>query len=413
MPAARIYYGWYIVAACFCLCLLFSGAGFYSFSIFIKPIENEFGWSRSAISLTMSIYLIAGGLAGPLHGRLVHRYGPRRIMILGTLASGACFLLVSLTPSLAYLYTVYALLAVSICGIGIIPVSTLLANWFDKHRGTAIGVSMVGISAGGLLMTPIVGAVNAAFGWKVSFMGIGLLIWAMGLPITLWVIRNGPAQAPAVDLKENGRPIPPVRIVLSGPRAQTVVRSRAFWCIFFSFFLAPMAQMGVLQHQVPLIMDKGATEALAAAVLGLTAGIGGLGKLGFGRISETWPFRYVVLLCFGLQGLAILILLYSQSAAAIWVYAVVFGFSMGGIVVLLPMVVGHYWGLLSYGVILGFLFVANSLGGALGTFASGLLYDLLGDYRQALLLFVTAYAAAILLFFAAGVPNPSVIITKA
>ncbi|RJQ82435.1 MAG: MFS transporter [Desulfobacteraceae bacterium] len=411
MPASKLFYGWYVVGACFCLCFLFAGAGFYSFSIFIKPIESEFGWSRSAVSLTMSIYLVVGGLAGPLHGRLVQRYGPRRIMTLSAVASGACFLLVGLTRSLWYLYLVYALLAVAVCGMGIIPISTLLSNWFDKRRGTAIGMAMVGISAGGLLLAPCVGAVNAAWGWKASFLGIGLLVWVLALPMTIWVIRDRPAQAGAAAQSLPGQGDGSVggvytRIDVSiGWRAEAVLRSRSFWCIFIAFFLAPLAQMGVLQHQVPLIMDSGASESLAAAALGLTAGVGGLGKLSFGRISETWPFHYVVLLCFGLQAVAILILLHTHAAITVWVYAVVFGFSMGGVVVLLPLVVGHFWGLLSYGVILGMLFIANSLGGALGTYASGLLYDFLGDYRQALHLFAAAYVIAIIAFFAAGKPK--------
>lgn len=173
-----------------------------------------------------------------------------------------------------------------------------------------------------------------------------------------------------------------------------------------SFFLAPMALMGVLQHQVPLIMDTGASQtAAAAAALGVTAGVGGLGKLGFGKISDIWPFHYAVVISFGLQAASVLLLLHTQSQAMVWVYAVCFGFSMGGVVVLLPQVVGHFWGLLSYGALLGVLWVANSLGGALGTYASGLIYDYAGNYTYALYMFVGAYVVSICAFLLAGVPR--------
>ncbi|MBS0014370.1 MAG: hypothetical protein KFF46_10405, partial [Desulfobacterales bacterium] len=171
------------------------------------------------------------------------------------------------------------------------------------------------------------------------------------------------------------------------------------------FFLAPMAQMGVLQHQVPLIMDTGMSHAYASAALGVTAGVGGLGKLSFGKMADTWPFQYVILICFGLQTLSVLFLLTTQTPAGVWVYAVCFGFSMGGVIVLLPLVVGHFWGLLSYGVLLGVLWVANAFGGAAGTFVSGLIYDWTGSYNNALYLFAAAYLAAIAAFFAAGRPG--------
>lgn len=411
MPGSKIFYGWYIVAACFLLCFLFAGAGFYSFSIFIEPIEQEFGWNRAAISLTMSIYLVTGGLMGPVFGRLIQRFGPKRVIGVCAAGAGACFILVSLTRWLWYFYAIYALLAIMVCGMGVVPVASLLSNWFEKRRGTAIGISMVGISAGGLLLAPMVGLVTVTLGWKAAFVIIGLMVWIIALPVTFLVIRDRPQEKgllPDGDSCPDGRDCSgetPGDIVAPGWTAEAAFRSRAFWCIFVSFFLTPMAQMGVLQHQVPLIMDTGASQAAAAAALGVTAGVGGLGKLSFGRISDIWPFRYAVLLSFGLQALSVLLLLYTQTPVMVWVYAVCFGFSMGGVIVLLPLVVGHFWGLLSYGVLLGVLWIANSLGGALGTYASGFVYDYTGNYRYALYLFVAAYIVSIVFFFLAGNPK--------
>jgi sugar phosphate permease len=413
MLKTKIYYGWYIVAACFMLCLLFAGAGFYSFSIFIRPIESEFGWDRSAISLTMSVYLIVGGLAAPLLGHLIQKYGPKKVMNVCAVGAGACFMLVSLTRSLWYFYTTYALLAVTVCGIGVVPISSLLSNWFDKRRGTALGIALVGISVGGFILAPAVGLITAAYGWKSAFLVIGLIVWAVALPVINFVIEDRPAVmglqpdgAPAQPAPPGGPAYDPALVVVKGWTGPMAFRERSFWCIFVAFWLAPMAQMGVLQHQVPLLMDTGTSETAAALALGVIAGIGGLGKLGFGRLSESWPFRYVVLLCFGLQALALLLLLNTHTPAMVWVYAVTFGFGMGGVVVLMPMVVGHYYGLRAYGVILGALWVGNSIGGAMGTYVSGLVYDHLGDYQYALYLFLGAYIISIAAFFIAGRPNP-------
>ena len=411
MPDTKIFYGWYIVGACFLLCFLFAGAGFYSFSIFIEPIEKQFGWNRAAISLTMSIYLVTGGLMGPVHGRLIGRFGPRRVMLVCAVGAGACFVLVSLTRWLWYFYLVYALLAATVCGMGVVPVSSLLSNWFDRRRGTATGIALVGISAGGLLLAPMVGLVTAVWGWQASFVIIGLMVWCIALPVVFFVIRDRPDQLGLLP-EGGGRSVygqaeagGQTDFQALGRPAGEVLRTRAFWCIFLSFFLAPMAQMGVLQHQVPLIMDTGMSHAYASVALGVTAGVGGLGKLSFGKMADIWPFQYVILLCFGLQILSVLFLRTTQTPAGVWVYAVCFGFSMGGVIVLLPLVVGHFWGLLSYGVLLGVLWVANALGGAAGTFVSGLVYDWTGSYNNALYLFAAAYLVAIAAFFAAGRPG--------
>jgi len=405
-----LFYGWYIVAACFLLCMLFAGAGFYSFSIFIRPLEAQFGWSRGAIAMTMSIYLVVSGLAGLPIGKFIGRFGPKAVMTVCALGSGACFLMVSLTFSLWYFYLVYGVLAVMVCGIGVIPVSSLMTNWFSRLRGTATGITMVGVSTGGLVLAPLVGMITARFGWNMAFVVIGLAVWIIALPTVRLVIREHPremgllpdgrtgAEAPA-DEHFDGDPPP----AAEGRPADEVFRTRRFWFIFASFFLASLSQMGILQHQVPMLMElAGTTEATAAAALGLTAGVGGAGKICFGRISDTWPFRSVVALCFGLQAAAVGMLLFFEFPAMVWIYTAVFGFSMGGIIVLMPLVVGHYWGIVSYGVLLGAIWIANHLGGAIGTYINGLAYDFTASYRFPLYLFLAAYVLSVIVFFLAG-----------
>jgi sugar phosphate permease len=413
----EIFYGWWIVAACFLLAFLFAGAGFYSFSIFIKPLENEFGWDRAAISLTMSIHFVLGGLMGPFAGKFTQIYGPKKVMTFSALGSGACFMLVSLTRSLWYFYAIYAVLALMLCGMGVITISSLLAKWFEKRRGTATGMALVGISAGGLILAPVMGLITTSFGWRSSYLFLGMLVWGTALPVIQLVIRDRPEE---IGMVPDGQRCNPAGVdsslpdtgatesshPLEGWSQRDAFRSRAFWCISGSFFLASLAQMGILQHQVPMIVDTGVTEATAAAALGMTAGIGGLGKLSFGRISEILPFRCAVILCFGLQAVAVFSLIHTHSMVMVWAYVLIFGFSMGGIVVLMPLTVGNFFGLASFSVILGILWLINAVGGAFGTYASGLIYDYLGSYHYALYGLLASYLIAIIAIFLAGKPNP-------
>jgi sugar phosphate permease len=411
------FYGVWIVAGCFVLLFLFAGAGFYSFSIFIEPLESEFGWSRSAISFAMSLYMILHGVTGPFVGHAVETHGPKKVMTLFALLSGAAFILVSFTASLWSFYLAYVLLSLATTGIGFIPVSSVLARWFVRRRGTAIGFAMVGISAGGLVMAPVVAFIISHFGWRTAFVFLGLLVWILALPVTLFVMKGNPAEIGLLPDGDEpgsgaaGEPHAPADHAASPSAAEegwplrAAVRTRAFFWIATTFFLGPVAQMGMLQHQVPLIVEAGISQAAAATALGLTAGLGGLGKLCFGRISEVLPFRYAIVLCFGLQALGVFVLFNAESIAMVWIYVAIFGFSMGGVIVLLPLVVAHFFGLTAFGVIMGTLSLILALGNASGALISGLIHDLFGSYRYAMIAYMSLYLLAILSIFLAGKPR--------
>jgi len=413
-----VFYGIWMVAGCFVLLFLFSGAGFYSFSIFINPLETTFGWSRSAISLTISIYMLFHGLAGPGIGYLTEVYGPKRVMTISAVVSGAAFVLVSFTTTLWYFYASYALLAVGSTGIGFIPASSLLSRWFRRRRGTAIGAAMVGISVGGLIMAPVVNAANDLYGWRMAFVFIGVLVWLLALPITLFVIRADPGEmgllpdgGRAEAVSEAGVMDPdalgaPAQAKAPAPIGQALFSGTFLW-IAAAFYLGPLAQLGMLQHQVPMIVAHGFTAGTAATALGLTAGLGGLGKLSFGRIAEIIPFRNAAGLCFGLQALAVFSLLIARGPILVWIYVLLFGFAMGGGIVLMPLAISQFFGLASFGTLLGAISFIQAAGTACGAVFSGFVSDATGSYRIAMMIYILFYAASALAIRMAGKADPS------
>jgi len=410
-----IYYGWWIVAGGFVLLFLFAGAGFYSFSIFIKPLEDSFGWSRAQISFAMSIYLLLHGIVAPFIGHWTEKYGPKRVMTFFAVGTGFAFITVSFTQSLWFFYGAYAFLSVTTTGIGFIPVSSLISRWFVKRRGTALGITMVGIAVGGQTMSPVVSAIVAYSSWRLSFIILGLLVWALALPVTLFVLKGSPADK---GLLANGNAIEEVDSLTSASKSaspapeqegwpfKAAIRSRAFRWITITYLLAPIAQLGVLLHQVPLITSRGMSEAAAAAALGFTAGLGGLGKLGFGRLSDLIPFHLTAAICFGSQALGVLFLYHANSPVLIWFHVIAFGFGMGGLVVLLPVVVSQYFGMIAFGTILGAVTFAMSIGSSSGAVVSGVIYDYFGSYDYALIFYLFLYLAAIFAIMLAGKPKP-------
>jgi sugar phosphate permease len=405
------------VAGSFALLFLFAGAGFYSFSIFIMPLEDEFGWSRSAVMVAMSIYMILHGVTGPFVGHWTETYGPRKVMTVFALLSGVAFASVSFTFSLWYFYLAYALLSICTTGIGFIPVSSVLARWFVRSRGTAIGFAMVGIAIGGFVMAPLVGAIIPRFGWRAAFVFMGVLVWAVALPVTLLVMRGSPAEMgllpdgdqpdaePATDATAASSDQNGLEPAQEGWPLSAAMRSGTFFWLAATFFIGPLAQMGMLQHQAPLTVEAGFPRELASTAVGLTAGLGGLGKLFFGWFSDKIPIRNTVILCFGLQAVSVLILLTAGSTTTVWIYVALFGFSMGGMIVLLPLMVSHFFGLASFGSIMGMVSLVLALGNAVGAVLSGVIYDSLGSYHYAMITYICLYAIAALCIILAGRPQ--------
>jgi len=411
----KIFYGWWIVAACFILLFCFGGGGFYSFSIFIKPFEKYFGWARSQIALAGAIFLLMNGAVQPLFGRLCQMIGPKKVLIIGCLSSGVSFFLVTLTKSLWFFYLVYAVLSLTLSAVTFVPVSSLLSVWFERRRGTAIGLAYIGISAGGLILSPIIGAITERFGWQHTFMFLGILMWVLALPMALFVIKDNPA---AMDLYPDGDP-PPAPLI--GDTIKTNVPGRSiteegwplgqafkslqYWWIVMAFCLVSVGYMGILQHQVPLISERGIPYTLATIALGAISAIGGAGKFGLGRLTESIPFKWVMVICFSMQIIGLILLLNLHNMAILWLYAIFFGFGMGGVIVLQPLAISRYFGLASFGILLGVCQLFHSIGSSMGSFLSGLLYDHFGNYQQALMVYIVLYLIGITAVLLAGKPK--------
>ena len=411
----KFYYGWFIVASGFIILFCYAGSGFYSFGVFIKPLENEFGWSRSAIALTISIYLLTNGLASPFIGRFVQSIGTKRVMLIGASGAGLCFVLISFIHNILCLYILYAFLAVHLVGMGYIPVSTIIAGWFERNRGTATGLAYMGLAAGGFIYAPLIGHINVTYGWRISFVFLGILIWVVAIPLSIFIIREktdndlvSPKELPLGKNTKNSVKYEIKNasfICYKGSIAfKDALLTSSFWGIVITFFLGAMAQMAVLQHQVAIMAEKEIPYGLAATALGLTSGMGGIGKLCFGKMADLFPIRWVVTSCYLLQCLGILILLNVGNNITVWAYSIIFGFGMGGVIVLQPLAVGQFFGLKSFSILLGVISLGQSCGAAIGAYSAGLIYDHFNQYDHALKIFLIIYSLAMISILIAGKP---------
>ncbi|MFC2062743.1 MFS transporter [Chloroflexota bacterium] len=398
----RIFYGYWIIAVCFACLFVTAGFGFFSFGLFIKPLEADFGWNRGEITGALSIYFIVIAIAAPFVGRLVQRYGARITITAGALVTGIGFTLLSQTQSLWYFYLSYAVTGMGIALMGHIATSTVVSSWFNKRRGTAIGIMSSGLGAGTFVMPPIIGGyLIPAFGWGTSYMVLGVLVWILIIPATLVLMKSKPSD---MGLFPDGS-----KSVLEDTKAlallptskglglKKIIATPAFWFIAASYFLGSFSIGSVIQTHAPHLEDMGFPVALAAGALGAIGVFNLMGKFAFGWLCDRMLAKHVwvIGLTFALLGIIFLMSVRPDSPTAlIWLYAILIGFSAGSWLPAMSMIISRRFGLTSYSSVYGLVALAQSLGLAIGPFVVGYLYDSMGNYDSAFITLIVLIVVA-------------------
>ncbi len=398
-PLSRVFYGWWIVASLATIMFLSAGLGFYSLGVFITPFEEEFGWSRGQVSIGIAMATTMSGLLGPVVGIAVERRGARVVLAAGAAGMGICFALLGLTWSLLYLYAMFVAMAVWRAGLMMVPVSQVITNWFDRQRGLAMGTTTTGIGFGGLVMAPLSKVLISSVGWRPTFFILGTLVIAIGLPLALLVIRQHPADrglqpdgaepaAQPAGPGPNPGASPPAAPVTQIWGAGEAIRTRAFALSTLAISLGFASIGAVLLHTSPFMEDRGMAPELAGLILGLVSGMGIMGKVGSGYMADRMAPHLVLAAVFLMEAVGLTVLIATESAVGVAAFILVFGYSMGAVVALQPLVVAHCFGPASVATIVGAMTAFSSLFSALGPVFAGFMYDLLGSYTSAFLVFI-------------------------
>jgi sugar phosphate permease len=415
----KVFYGWWNVAAMLPAMLVHAGAAFYVFGIFYKPLFTEFGWNRVQVAGAITIYLLTVGFSSPLIGRLADLYRPKKVIVIGAVSAGIAFALLSRISSLWQFYLLYFVLGLSLSACGAVPVNTVVTNWFTRKRGTAIGIAMAGVSLGAFTITPAGAYVLAWAGWRDTYLFLAAVTVVLVLPPMLIAMRNTPQEMgllPDGDIPGSAMPNPAAAGHKPIPHETgaewtlaTASRTAAFWLICLSFYLIYFGVGAVLQHQIMFLTDMGVPLTEAAVALGVTGLIGGLGKIVMGLICDRFSPRRVTAFCFALQAFGIIILLFAKSMAVVWIFAVVFGFAMGGQLALQPIIAGYFFGLRSFGTIYGIILMAGAMGTATGPIIAAMIYDTAGSYFYAFSGCLAAALLASITVFVIRRPVPAVV----
>jgi MFS family permease len=392
-----VFYGWKVVGVAFITMAMAFGI-WYSFSVFLIAITEEFEWSRSATSGVFSLFLMVYSGMSIVIGSLLDRFGPRVVLPCGGLLVMLGLLATSQIRNLTQFYLYYGLLtAVGVCALGHISHSIFLADWFIKKRGLAFGIAMSGIGLGLMGVAPLAQYSISHFGWRTAYCILAAIVFIILIPLNLIYHRKNPAALNLYPDGECGLPHPTESLNSTAPKAskqkvqagtstfKNSVFTIRFWLFFAGYFFAAFAIQGALLHQFAYIVGQGVSAENAAFLLGVVGLMGSAGKILLGYISDKTgrerPF-FISLFC---AFLAILLLLAFKwgGYAVLCGYAVLFGIGYGSIPQLLAVSAADLFQGPHFGKIFGFLSIAIGLGGASGAWVNGKIFDLTNSYSLA------------------------------
>jgi len=374
--------------------LAVSFAPVFNMGIFLKPIVHEFGWTRTQVAGGAAAATLALAMAAPFVGRIIDRIGPRRLIIASSTAFAiAIALLATLTPS----YPLFLLLAalVGVTGAGTTPLAylALVARWFDRRLGLALGVAMMGIGVGMALSPLIATYFLETFGLRGAFLGMASLA-ALAIPNAIFILRDrealpSPGETAAFETMTARAMLP------------EILRSLNFWCLAGSVFLMTLVAGGCAIHMIALLTDRGYEPAEAAAVASAIGLALLAGRLLTGILLDYVPVSILAATTFLLGAAGVALLATGAGPGFVIVLAAcLVGFAQGAEGDVMAFAVRRCFRLEAYGLTYGLVFAAFNLGAFGGPLLLGLSYDRFNAYQPGLLMFTGfALAAAVLACF--------------
>ena len=398
--------GWRVVAAAYFGAMVGFGCLLvFTFSIFLKPVSEEFGWSRGAVSAAFGFAAMTVAVCSPFLGRLLDRHGPRKVILPCMAVFGCAFASLGLlTPHLSHLYAIFVLMGIVGNGTTQMGYSRAVSTWFYRQRGIALALVMAGVGTGAMIFPPLAQTLIDRIGWRGAYVTLGVIVLLLGIPLTAIFVRERPHE-----------PVPGQPPEREGLSLAEGVRSRIFWIVVATLFLGSVSVNGVITHLSPLLTDRGvsaATAATTASILGLASFCG---RLGTGFLLDRFfgprvGFSLLITVAAGISLLAT-----AGSALPAMAAAALIGFGLGGEADITPYLLTRYFGLRSFSTLYGLTWTAYAIAGAIGPVIMGRAFDATGSYTALLTTLATAtlLSASLFLLLPAYPESPHQRSTKA
>jgi MFS family permease len=377
------YYGWRVMlAACLGVMAGFGSLFVYTFSVFVKPLAAEFGWSREAISSGFAIAAVTLGVISPFLGRWIDRFSPRRI-ILVCMTIYAIASLSLLRSGLWQFYATCFVLGLVGNGAAHLAYSRSISTWFQRRLGMALAFVMVGAGLGAMILPVVAQAIISQSGWRAAYASLGGLALLLGLPLSWRYIREreviGHGSAPVAH---------------SGMTWQQGLRSFVFWIITAILFVSSISMNGAITHLSALLTDRGLTARNAALCASILGGSSLLGRILVGWLLDRFFGPRVALVINLTTALGIFFLARATSFPAGCLAAALIGVGAGGEAAITPYLLTRYFGLRAFSTLYGLTWTFYAAAGAIGPVILGRAFDVTGSYTSLLTLLAAVLGLA-------------------
>ena len=387
------YYGWMILFTAGMSTFVRNAAGSLTLAIFVYPMTQDLGWSRTLIAGAASVGgLVASGVS-PVVGWLLDKYGERWVLSISILTLGLSTISLAWATVPIAFYLAYGLGRVIFSSPVQIGCSVIVSRWFIRLRGRATGILFLSHAAGMTLFPLIASFFISLQGWRTAWIYLGLMVWVVALaPASLLLVQ----RPEDIGLRPDGDEAADEEAAGSAqtkPQEEPewtlreAMRTPALWLLAVSAGLLFVVQAGTNIHVGAYVRDQGLAAAIAASAIICNAIFTGVGSLAWGWIAEKAPVRYVFAVVALVMAITIALLVTANTASEILIYSSCFGFGIGGILVVPPVAFADYFGRSSLGAIRGVTEPFTSLGQAIGAVVSGAVFDVTGSYHLAFMIF--------------------------
>ena len=406
----RIFFGWWVVSAAVTgMALSIAPIAILSLGLFMKPLSAEFGWERGDISLAITLTALSLSFAMPVAGRLVDRFGPKRILypsilLLGCLVASLYFL----TGSILHLYLNFICIGIAGSGTGGVAYAKVVTNWFSRRRGLALGMTMAGVGLGNAIVAPYAQFLIELIGWRLAYVGLAATMVAVTIPLVWLLLKETPEE---MGLQADGDD-QPIRQTDNGKQqayglaAPEARKTRSFWIMLIAFVGIGLGVNGLGIHLVPMLTDWGMAASTAALVFSVSGLCTIIGRVGAGYLADRFFAPHVAIAFSACAVCSILLMLAGVVGPAAFLIGVMLGLGSGGNPNIIAYLVSRYFGTRSYGELYGSIYGIHIIGSGLSPLVLGLGYDMMGSYTVVLVAYAgLIIAAAGLLLFLRDYPD--------
>ena len=390
----------YIVVTAFLSLFAIVGLALYGLPFFYDFWESAYGWSRTTITSGNALgKLLVAPLFGFIAGWLIDRYGPRKLMISGSLMAGMAIIGLSYTNgSLTLFYLFYIFNALGYVCAGPLPCQVLISRWFDKNRGKAMGIAYLGIGAGGAFVPLLSNGIESRMGWHTALIALGVIVMLISLPMALFIKEPATAKA---QVSDNAPSSAVPKIESAQVTIKNILKNPNFYLLCLGSMCAIGVVGGVNQHLKLYLRDFQFAQDKAAQIISLVLLSSLIGRVLMGWLADLFSRKYVMILIYLMVASAIPLLMVPDFPGRIYLFAVAFGIGLGGDYMIIPLIAGDLFGIRALGRTMGIILVADGIAESVFPMMVGAIYENAGkSYMPAFAILIgIALAGAVIVSF--------------